>query len=237
MTVSVKSLQKQLIAAVAMVLVAMIALGSSTYAWFASNNKVDATGMTIAATSDAQFLIINTGDTFNAAGTETTVTTAATNIKLLPVAPVGTISSTNVETNASWHYAYSNDVSSSTKAGEYIVVGDGKTLTGDGNYLGKETFSIGLSSKSGVTESAGALQLQKVTLPANTGISCVVVCGTNAYTYTANDSTAVTLAEHATQTGSVVTVYYFINGDDTSVYTNNKTALTGTVALNFGIAA
>ena len=51
MTVSVKSLQKQLIAAVAMVLVAMIALGSSTYAWFVSNNQVTATTSSISAQS------------------------------------------------------------------------------------------------------------------------------------------------------------------------------------------
>lgn len=40
---STKALKTQLLAAIAMVLVASIALGSSTYAWFANNNKVDAT--------------------------------------------------------------------------------------------------------------------------------------------------------------------------------------------------
>ena len=36
-TKSVKTLKKQLGAAIAMVLVAAVALGSSTYAWFVSN--------------------------------------------------------------------------------------------------------------------------------------------------------------------------------------------------------
>ena len=40
---NVKTLKKQLMAAIAMVLVAAIALGSSTYAWFVSNNTVTAT--------------------------------------------------------------------------------------------------------------------------------------------------------------------------------------------------
>ena len=53
MTVSVKSLQKQLIAAVAMVLVAMIALGSSTYAWFAQNTTVTADTLSVTATTAA----------------------------------------------------------------------------------------------------------------------------------------------------------------------------------------
>lgn len=40
---TVKSLRKQLAAAIAMTLVATVALGSSTYAWFAINSKVTAT--------------------------------------------------------------------------------------------------------------------------------------------------------------------------------------------------
>ena len=35
-----KAIKRQLLAAVAMVLVAAIALGSSTYAWFANNTNV-----------------------------------------------------------------------------------------------------------------------------------------------------------------------------------------------------
>ena len=65
MTVSVKSLQKQLIAAVAMVLVAMIALGSSTYAWFAQNNTVKATTSEINAVSSDPFLYIAYGSGVN----------------------------------------------------------------------------------------------------------------------------------------------------------------------------
>lgn len=56
---STKALKTQLLAAIAMVLVASIALGSSTYAWFASNNKVTADGMSVQATT-AQSLVIDT---------------------------------------------------------------------------------------------------------------------------------------------------------------------------------
>ena len=48
-TKSVKTLKKQLGAAIAMVCVAAVALGSSTYAWFVSNNQVTATTTQIAA--------------------------------------------------------------------------------------------------------------------------------------------------------------------------------------------
>ena len=44
---NIKSLKTQFIAAIAMVLVAAVAMGSSTYAWFAMNNKVTVTGMKV----------------------------------------------------------------------------------------------------------------------------------------------------------------------------------------------
>ncbi|MCQ2561789.1 MAG: hypothetical protein MJ186_07065, partial [Clostridia bacterium] len=59
---STKALKRELAAAIAMLLVAMIALSGSTYAWFASNNKVQAEDMTITAMSDAAFLEITVAD-------------------------------------------------------------------------------------------------------------------------------------------------------------------------------
>ena len=56
---SVKALKKQMAAAVAMVCVAAVALGSSTYAWFVSNNTVDATVSSISAQSNAAYLTID----------------------------------------------------------------------------------------------------------------------------------------------------------------------------------
>lgn len=55
---STKSLKKQLMAAIAMVLVAAVALGSSTYAWFVTNNTVKATTSQISAQSNAAFMKI-----------------------------------------------------------------------------------------------------------------------------------------------------------------------------------
>ena len=77
-TKSVKSLKKQLAAAIAMVTVAAVALGSSTYAWFVSNNKVNATTTEISAQSNSAYLVIEAGKATtsesktSATGTETT---------------------------------------------------------------------------------------------------------------------------------------------------------------------
>lgn len=54
---SINSLKKQLVAAVAMVCVAAVALGSSTYAWFAANNKVTAEGMQLQAQGETGIVI------------------------------------------------------------------------------------------------------------------------------------------------------------------------------------
>ena len=57
-----------------MVLVAAVALGSSTYAWFVSNNTVTAKTASISAQSNAPFLkIAKTGETL----TETSATQVA----------------------------------------------------------------------------------------------------------------------------------------------------------------
>lgn len=60
---SVKALKKQMGAAIAMVCVAAIALGSSTYAWFVSNNNVKATTTNISAQSNSAYLVIDTQKT------------------------------------------------------------------------------------------------------------------------------------------------------------------------------
>lgn len=52
-----KAIKRQLLAAIAMVLVATIALGSSTYAWFAAQNDVKAEGMMLQAQGESGIVI------------------------------------------------------------------------------------------------------------------------------------------------------------------------------------
>ena len=74
---SVNSLKRQMTAAIAMVLVAGIALASATYAWFVTNNKVDATTSTISAQSNAAYMTITNGPTGAHGVDTTTITTTA----------------------------------------------------------------------------------------------------------------------------------------------------------------
>lgn len=68
-----KAIKRQLLAAIAMVLVAALALGSSTYAWFANNNTVTAKGLQVNATTD-QSLMIKGNDTSEVYGSIGTTT-------------------------------------------------------------------------------------------------------------------------------------------------------------------
>lgn len=56
-----KAIKRQLLAAIAMVLVAAIALGSSTYAWFVASGTVTATGMKVQAQSEGGLAISHGG--------------------------------------------------------------------------------------------------------------------------------------------------------------------------------
>lgn len=130
MTVSAKSLQKQLIAAIAMVLVAAIALGSSTYAWFASNNTVTAKGMNINAQAEGNLLVISNSPTL---GTSTTVNMSLTGSKLFPTHLTTAINGTPAMTGASssWTHSFSTefataitDTSSSSETTLNLSVGN-----------------------------------------------------------------------------------------------------------------
>ena len=59
----IKKLKKELIAAVLSVTVAAVALGTSTYAWYATNNKVDGNTSTVSAMANGMVLQIVAGNT------------------------------------------------------------------------------------------------------------------------------------------------------------------------------
>lgn len=79
-----KAIKRQLLAAIAMVLVAAVALGSSTYAWFVTNNKVDATTSTISAQSNAAFMTIANGTSGAKDADTTSITTDVATKALYP---------------------------------------------------------------------------------------------------------------------------------------------------------
>lgn len=64
-----KAIKRQLLAAIAMVLVAAIALGSSTYAWFVASSSVTAKGMKVQAMAESGLAISHDGKVWGSIST------------------------------------------------------------------------------------------------------------------------------------------------------------------------
>ena len=127
-----KAIKRQLLAAIAMVIVAAIALSSSTYAWFVTNNKVDATTTTISAQSNAAFMTIANGTTGANAVDSTTVTTTVTTKALYPA----TFGEESGSTKGKFMTGYGAALDDGTLSGSLKLVhnpADGATTTDDGS--------------------------------------------------------------------------------------------------------
>lgn len=91
---TVKALRKQLMAAIAMVVVAAVALSSSTYAWFASNSTVSATNMQVTATTSGSLVITNSQLPVETTGTITVASSDDGPTALIPTTHNLTLAST-----------------------------------------------------------------------------------------------------------------------------------------------
>jgi len=125
-----KAIRRQLIAAVAMVLVAAIALGSSTFAWFAQNNKVTATGMQATATTSSSLVISNESNV----GTKTTHGFTSNTTKMLPASHLDAANTPNSGNNTTNLVFVNNGDSIDAQTG---YVASGKTIAY--SYAANET--------------------------------------------------------------------------------------------------
>ena len=145
---SVKTLRKQLFAAIAMVLVAAIALGSSTYAWFVSNNTVTATTSNISAQSNSAYLVIDkttTSTNSTSSVTAAATTTVGDDMKVYPATIV------KDQGNAIWKTGYAGDKNLSMISGELAVIGANGTAEQAKalDYNLKNTFNVGTGTYDG----------------------------------------------------------------------------------------
>ena len=239
---SVKALKKQMAAAVAMVCVAAVALGSSTYAWFVSNNTVKATTSKISAQSNAPFLKID--KTAITAGSTTAISYAdEADVKLYPAQVVK-----NTDNKALFKSAYASKSDATTElTNSRYDVGDAEAAV-TGEFAIKKSFKIGTADeKAGSFNNlkvAGVELTSKGTDGLEDALSVLVVCGGNWAVYKkSTDGTVLTkykdnvsaagnntdgvLANKIGAKSSVdVDVYVFYDGSETNVYTDNLDKLT-----------
>lgn len=103
-----------------MVLVAAVALGSSTYAWFVNNTKVTASTVSVTAQA-ANNLLITHGDGTNAAyNTTTTLTTAALG-EIVPVSTIGANTSAGMTASFYKDDAWTTEIGENSQKGEYLA--------------------------------------------------------------------------------------------------------------------
>lgn len=140
-----KAIKRQLLAAIAMVLVAAIALGSSTYAWFAANTHVDATGMSVKATTATTLSICETED-----GTYGTTMQLATLAGNSAMEPCTALKATFANAATGDNIGLTNNVSNITTVDFAKITADNAVLNPDSEaattpiatYLGdKATYS------------------------------------------------------------------------------------------------
>lgn len=229
-----KALKKQMGAAIAMVLVAAVALGSATFAWFVSNNKVTAETSKIAAQSNSAYLVID--------NSKTTKNSTSAVISNEPRADLYPAKIVKTGTNAEWRSAYASNATASTmKPDSEFKIADGTAAKAvKAKYAVENTFYVGTGTYdgqftnlhiTGVAVSNAATEQNK-----NLGnaLRVLVVCGEKWEVWskdgiqlsssndgkTASDLLA---ADQVIESGkdATVQVYLYYDGDDANVYSNN----------------
>lgn len=257
---STKALKTQLLAAVAMVLVASVALGSSTYAWFANNNKVTADGLQVSAKTDNTFLLIsNTSseDTVSAvqtsAKTNVTETKTGEAVQVKPSAPITKASKSTVHEDTISDYSAAGSwyqASAATVTASAAKVDTEERLTSMDGFVVQYSYNLCLAKGS-----TDAKDLKASCTFTKTGsgvdstmnpVRVIVVCGGNAEEFAASHADAATGIAGTKTLASTVTdsaltnvkVYVYYDGTDDAVYTNNSANLAGAgITLDFSVNA
>lgn len=231
-----KAIKRQLLAAIAMVLVAAVALGSSTYAWFVSNNTVTATTASISAQSNAPFLMIDKTAVTEASGTSISYAAAAT--ELYPAQVVADGTSPKFQSA----YASSKDAATELTGSRYDV--GAPTVAASKEFAIAEEFHIGTAdAKAGSFNNLKVSKVELATGDGDTGlknaISVLLVCDTNwavykvssdgaildkysdATTAAGNNGAGVLAATIGAGAEVTVNAYVFYDGSETNVKTTN----------------
>ena len=153
-----KALKKQLGAAIAMVVVAAIALGSATYAWFATNNTVTAKTSNIYAQSNSAFLVIDTKNTTSSSsGITATASETSASVGRYPAIWANTFSQVGgsdkaADGNGKYQFesAYAGDrTNHQENDGTRFAVGAPDTAA-NADYAYKNTFYVGTGTYPGI---------------------------------------------------------------------------------------
>lgn len=242
-----KALKKQMGAAIAMVLVAAVALGSATFAWFVSNNTVSAKTTGVKAQSNTAFMSIEYEKT--AKGSKTTDSVDWTDLAVA-LYPAEVQSDNAADPEPKFVTAYGTATDNGTKKGDYIEVGDAAKAVKDSYAVGKaNNYNI---SSAGVDLSNLKIDKVEVTTGADKGLKDairVLVVGPDSWQVWgpgANATAGLKLqkAEGAALATKVakdedtpLSVYVYYDGNDAAVNTANLKNILDSVGVTIHFSA
>lgn len=237
-----KALKKQMGAAIAMVLVAAVALGSATFAWFVSNNTVTAKTTGVKAQSNTAFMSIEYKK--SAIGTKTTDSIDWTDLAVA-FYPAEVQSNGAAAPAPKFVTAYGTSTTDGTKNGNYIEVGDAAKAVKDQYAVGEaDNYSI---SSAGVALSNLKIDEVKVTTGADKGLKDairVLVVGPDNWQVWGPDgkklegTTDKALAAKVEKDADTkVSVYVYYDGNDVAVTTANLKNILDSVGVTIQFSA
>lgn len=174
-----KALRKQLLAAVAMVIVAAIAVSSSTFAWFAGNNVVKATEMKVQAVAEGGIEIKHS----------TQADTAYSTVNASSVVAAASLHPTSTFDASTWVHATATASSQFTAAaGSYtaLTLGtDGVDTADSKQYFRHDQFQIRTVKGTTAAQNVIVKEIEVTGAPAalDQSLKVLVKCGTTWYTY------------------------------------------------------
>ena len=228
-------------------LVSLIMLVTSSYAWFSMNRLVTATGLEVTVDSNSVYLLIGTVNDINTiqtAGTTTVdfgMTTAQS--KVFPAAHETIANATAALTPANWYYQIADvpSASASTKAKNYLTNENFDkyvihkvcyiTVTPGSNPAENLVVDgVTITSNSTATGAANATTIApaKIVIASSTAVVELDSVTTS--------STTVLAATITDQTLVKIDVFLYYDGNNISVYTNNIANLDGAVVdISFAV--
>lgn len=228
---------KKLIPALCMLLVSAVLMGTSTFAWFSMNKTATVDGLSVKANAESIYLLIsNTQASTTAEAIQgenggkgfTTVSETVADAQLKPSALATKATKDGVKETTitdysdvnSWYTADAIDASASD-----VKQDSEKKLTTFDGYVFTYTYRLTLAKGSTATTN---LKVGTCTFKAEGGKTIdaarvLVVCGENTEEFKPGTTAGtVTLAENISDSTVVeVKVYVYIDGNDTSIFTNN----------------
>lgn len=250
----------KLIPALAMLLVSAILVSTSTYAWFSMNNSVTASGMSISAKNESGSLIIGattysgtTPSTPTLTGVQTANLTTVdlsqatynytTDYSVKPSAHAAKTTIADLDSVANWSYKVA------TLPSNYASTGTATALTTFSGYV--LYYDLYLTVATGSPAMANlkcnaTIQASGATDEVRNGVRVLVASDTNAEEFfnahtesgtatAAHTEGSVVLASSITSTALThIRVYIYLDGEDSTVFTNNFTNLkSATISLSF----